>query len=61
MNRTITRKIVFTADEVKDALINYLEKNSQKAPLTTDDSTSFELNEFGAVLEWTDANALDLS
>lgn len=60
MNRTVSRKVVFTADEIKEALIQFLEKNSCQAPLASDDAAKFELNEDGATMEWIDATDVTL-
>lgn len=52
MNRTIERSIIFSIDEVKEALIALLEKNSQQAPSATDPAVAFEVGEDGARLTW---------
>lgn len=58
MNRTIIRTIEFTPEDIKEALIEYLQKQHHNAPLSGDESLTFELNESGAGLRWTERHEL---
>lgn len=59
MKRRISRRIEFSVEEVKDALVAYLDSKSQAVP-ENGDAACITLGVYGAVLEWDDKHEMAL-
>lgn len=55
MKKTLHRDLVFTAKEVKEALIGLLREKDQPYPDDNASTLSFKLSEHGAELAWSES------
>lgn len=54
MKKTITRDLVFTAAEVRDAILFMLRERDHPVPSESHTSFDFNISENGASLAWTE-------